>query len=75
MPKRSVSTVQLTVVLAIFFLLGSVMAHFIWHTMSGFLAGQPVEGGSYLLALAVTGLFFGLAWLLGLYIQSTLPTE
>jgi hypothetical protein len=75
MPKRSVSTVQLTVVLAVFFLLGSVMAHFIWHTMSGFLAGQPVEGGTYLLALAVTGLFFGLAWLLGRYIESSLSSE
>jgi hypothetical protein len=47
----------------------------IWHTLSDFMAGYPVDGGRYLLALALSGLFVGLAWFLARYLQSVLPTQ
>ena len=69
MSDREVSTVALTVVLAGFFVAGSAMLFVIWHTLSDFLAGRSVEGGQYLLALALGGVFVGMAWLLARYIQ------
>jgi drug/metabolite transporter (DMT)-like permease len=73
-PDRTPSTTQLTVVLACFFVVGAGLALFIWHTLSDFLAGKPVEGGRYLLALAMTGVFVGVAWLLYRYILSAFPS-
>jgi hypothetical protein len=75
MPKGSMTTARLAAVLAIFFLLGAGMALFIWSTLSDFLAGRPVDGGVYLLALAVTGVFIGFAWLLARYLQELFPIE
>ena len=74
MPDRTPSTAQLTVVLASFFAVGAGLALFIWHTLSDFLAGKPVEGGRYLLALAMIGVFAGVVWLLYRYILSAFPT-
>lgn len=65
MAPREVSTPRLLAVLAAFFLVGSAMALFIWHTLSDFLAGRSVEGGAFLLALGLIGVFLGFAWLLG----------
>lgn len=67
--------VRLTAVLVGFFVVGSAMAFFIWSTLSDFLAGKPVEGGAYLIAMALVGVFVGLAWLLSLYIQRVVPTS
>jgi len=73
-PDRTPSTAQLTVVLAGFFVVGAGLALVIWHTLSDFLAGKPVDGGRYLLALAMTGVFAGVTWLLYRYILSAFPT-
>lgn len=73
MHRDPVSTLRLTAVLAFFFVSGAAMLLFVWHTLSDFLAGQPVEGGRYLLALALLGVFVGLAWLLALYVGSLVP--
>lgn len=67
--------VRLTAVLVVFFVLGSAMAYFIWSTLSDFLAGKPVEGGAYLVAMALIGVFIGLAWLMSLYIQRVVPSD
>lgn len=67
MPKPPVSTARLAAALSAFFVAGAGMLFFVWHTLSDFLAGRPVEGGRYLLALSLLGLFVGLAWLLALY--------
>lgn len=75
MPKRPITTVRLAAVLSVFFVLGAAMALFIWQTLSDFLAGRPVDGGLYLLALAVLGVFVGFAWLLARYLQEILPPE
>lgn len=75
MPDHTPSTVQLTTVLAFFFVVGGGLALFIWHTLSDFLAGQPVEGGRYLLALATIGIFIGVTWLLYRYILNAFPHE
>jgi uncharacterized membrane protein YjfL (UPF0719 family) len=75
MSESGPGTVRLTLVLAFFFVAGSAMTLVIWHTLSDFLAGQPVEGGRYLLALALAGVFVGFAWLLARYIQTILPLE
>lgn len=75
MSRQSPSTVQLLAVLAFFFVAGAGMTLVIWHTLSDFLAGLPVEGGRYLLALALVGLFIGFAWLLARYIETVLPPE
>lgn len=75
MPHRTPSTAQLTVVLAFFFVVGGGLALFIWHTLSDFLAGQPVEGGRYLLALAMIGVFVGATWLLYRYLLSAFPPQ
>ncbi len=74
MAERTPSTLQLTVVLTLFFVVGAGLAFFVWHTLSDFLAGLPVEGGRYLLALAMTGVFLGVAWLLYRYILSAFPS-
>jgi hypothetical protein len=74
MPEHTPSTVQLSVVLTAFFVVGAGLAFFIWHTLSDFLAGLPVEGGRYLLALAMIGVFLGVAWLLYRYILSAFPS-
>jgi len=66
---------RLTTVLAVFLVLGSVMALFIWHTLSDFLAGKPVEGGEFLLALAMIGVFAGLTWLMAHFILKAFPPE
>lgn len=75
MPDHPPRTITLTLVLAAFFLAGSIMTLVIWHTLSDFLAGQPVEGGRYLLALALGGVFVGFAWLLARYVQGVLPLD
>jgi hypothetical protein len=73
MPNPPVTPLRLAVVLAFFFVSGAAMLLFVWHTLSDFLAGKPVEGGRYLLALALLGVFVGLAWLLALYLRSLFP--
>lgn len=73
MPDPPVNTFRLAAILAFFFVTGAAMLLFVWHTLSDFLAGQPVEGGRYLLALALLGVFVGLAWLLALYLRSLFP--
>jgi len=60
----------LTAVLVFFFVTGAAMAFVIWMTLSDFLAGHPVEGGRYLLAMAMIGLFVAFAWFLARYLQS-----
>jgi len=74
-PGRTASVGGLAAVLAVFFVVGSVMTLFIWETLSEFLAGRPVDGGTYLLALAATGVFAGFAWLLARYLEITIPWE
>ncbi len=69
MAKNDISTLHLFMALAGFFIVGSGMTFVIWHTLSDFLAGRPVEGGRYLLALALSGLFVALVWLLAHYVQ------
>jgi hypothetical protein len=73
MPNPPVTPLRLAAVLAFFFVSGAAMLLFVWHTLSDFLAGQPVEGGRYLLALSLLGVFVGLAWLLALYLRSLFP--
>ncbi|TVP55772.1 MAG: hypothetical protein EA351_09915 [Gemmatimonadales bacterium] len=73
MSRTSPGTGQLTLVLGFFFVSGAAMALVIWHTLSEFLAGQPVEGGQYLLAMALIGVFVGFAWLMARYIQLVIP--
>lgn len=73
--QEPVSTGRLALVLAIFFLLGSWMTLFIWRTLSDFLAGRQVEGGIFLLALAMLGVFAGFAWLLARYLQTRIPWD
>lgn len=63
----------LALVLAFFFVSGAGMALVIWHTLSEFLAGKPVEGGEYLLAIALIGVFIALAWIMARYIQTVVP--
>jgi hypothetical protein len=75
MPDSPVSTARLAAVLGFFFVTGAAMLLFVWHTLSDFLAGRPVEGGRYLLALALLGVFVGLAWLLALYLKNLFPTS
>jgi hypothetical protein len=75
MTKPGVTPLSLGLVLAIFFVVGSAMTLFIWSTLSDFLAGREVEGGLYLLALAMTGVFIGLAWLLARYLETRIPPE
>lgn len=75
MTKPPVTSGRLAVVLAIFFILGSAMTLFIWSTLSDFLAGREVEGGLYLLALAMTGVFIGLGWLLARYLEARIPPD
>jgi hypothetical protein len=70
-----VSTGQLALVLAVFFILGSAMTQFIWATLSDFLAGRSMEGGIFLLALAMLGVFAGFAWLLARYLQNRIPWQ
>lgn len=62
-------------ILALFFVAGAGMALVVWHTLSDFLAGRPVEGGQYLLAMALAGLFIGLAWLLAHFLRSRFPLD
>lgn len=72
-PSRTSSPpgiLTLAAILLAFFVAGAAMALVIWITLSDFLAGHPVEGGRYLLAMALLGLFGALAWLLGRYLQS-----
>ena len=77
MTKAPGGTAGLTAVLAFFFVVGAAMALFIWHTLSDFLAGLPVEGGRFLLAIALAGVFAGFACLLARYLESIfgLPSE
>lgn len=75
MSRRPVTTGRLAAVLAVFFILGAAMALFIWQTLSDFLAGRPVDGGIYLLALAILGVFVGFVWLLARYILTVLPLQ
>jgi hypothetical protein len=72
---RTVSTTRLALVLSAFFLAGAALAMVTWHTLSDFLAGLPVEGGRFLLALALAGAFAGMAWLLSRYLLSVFPLE
>jgi hypothetical protein len=65
----------LSLVLTVFLILGAGMILVIWHTLSDFMAGYPVDGGRYLLAMALGGLFAGLAWFLARYLQSVLPAH
>ncbi len=65
----------LAAILVAFFVAGAAMALVIWITLSDFLAGHPVEGGRYLLAMALVGLFGALAWLLGRYLQTAFMTN
>lgn len=72
-PKpREISMGKLAVVLAGFFVVGTPIAFFVWHTLSDFLAGRPVEGGAYLLALALAGVFVAVVWLLARFIEDVL---
>ena len=66
---------RFTWILTLFFVAGAAMALVVWHTLSDFLAGRPVEGGRYLLAMALSGLFIGLAWLLAHYLRSRFPLD
>lgn len=75
MTKRTITTARLAAVLAVFFILGAGMALFIWKTLSDFLAGRPVDGGVYLLALAMLGVFVGFAWLLARYLLDLFPPD
>lgn len=75
MPNPPVPPLRLAAVLAFFFVSGAAMLLFVWHTLSDFLAGKPVEGGRYLLALSLMGVFVGLAWLLALYLKSLFPDK
>jgi hypothetical protein len=75
MPNPPVNPLRLAAVLAFFFVSGAAMLLFVWHTLSDFLAGKPVEGGRYLLALSLLGVFVGLAWLLALYLRSLFPSQ
>jgi hypothetical protein len=70
MPRTPPSASELLAVLGAFFVLGAGLTLYIWHTLSDFLAGQPVDGGRYLLALATSGVFVGVTWLLARYIMS-----
>jgi hypothetical protein len=70
MPKTPPSASELLAVLGTFFVLGAGLTLYIWHTLSDFLAGKPVDGGRYLLALATSGVFVGVTWLLARYIMS-----
>ncbi|MEX2527483.1 MAG: hypothetical protein WEA09_07580 [Gemmatimonadota bacterium] len=72
---RPVSILQVTLILVGFFLAGAALAMVTWHTLSDFLAGLPVAGGQYLLALALAGVFVGLAWLLARYLLSIFPLD
>ncbi len=74
-PPSTPGTGRLTAVLVFFFVSGSAMALVIWHTLSDFLAGHPVEGGRYLVAMALAGVFFGFAWLLARYLQNAFMTN
>lgn len=62
-------------VLAVFFVVGTPLAFFVWHTLSEFLAGRPVGGGAYLLAMGLTGVFVAVVWLLARFIQDTLSQQ
>ncbi len=70
MTNPPVSTGKLAAVLSIFFVVGAATTLFVWYTLSEFLAGAPVDGGRFLLAIALAGVFFGLAWLLARYLES-----
>jgi fermentation-respiration switch protein FrsA (DUF1100 family) len=74
-PPSAPGTAQLAAVLSLFFVAGAGMALVIWHTLSDFLAGHPVEGGRYLLAMALIGLFGAFAWLLARYLQNAFLTN
>lgn len=73
-PSKAV-VARMTAILVAFFVAGAAMAFFIWSTLSEFLAGKPVEGGAYLIAMALIGVFIGLAWLMSLYIVSVVPPD
>jgi hypothetical protein len=73
--KSPPGTAQLTAVLVLFFVAGAGMALVVWHTLSDFLAGQPVEGGLFLVAMALAGVFVALAWLLARYLQNAFMTN
>jgi|GEM_PF-1914311 hypothetical protein len=66
---------SLAAVLVFFFVTGAAMAFVIWMTLSDFLAGYPVEGGRYLLAMAMIGLFVAFAWFLARYLQRAFPSS
>lgn len=70
--RRDVSTGRLMAVLAAFFLAGTPLAFFVWHTLNDFLAGRPVEGGTYLVAMGLAGVFVAVVWLLARYLEDTL---
>jgi len=72
--RRQPGTASLTAVLAFFFVTGAAMSLVIWVTLSDFLAGHPVEGGRYLIAMALIGLFVAFAWLLARYLQNAFLT-
>jgi len=69
------SVLGLSLVLTFFLVAGAGMVLVIWHTLSDFMAGYPVDGGRYLLAMALGALFAGLAWFLAHYLKSALPTH
>lgn len=75
MTQRPITPARLAAVLAGFFIVGAGLALFIWKTLSDFLAGRPVDGGVYLLALAMLGVFVGFAWLLARYLIDLFPPE
>ena len=70
MSGRDGSVPRLLLILIAFVLAGSSMTLFIWETFSAFLAGKPVSGGAFLLALVLCGAFVGLSWLLARTIRS-----
>ncbi len=69
------SASRLGAVLLLFLLLGGGMALVIWHTLSDFLAGKPVEGGEFLLALALLGVFAGLLWIMARWVLKAFPPD
>lgn len=75
MAGSNLTTGKLAAVLALFFVTGAVLALIVWHTLSEFLAGHPVDGGPFLLAIALAGVFAGVAWLLARYLESAFDRD
>lgn len=72
---RDVSVPKVVAVLAGFFVVGSTMTLFIWHTLSDFLAGRSVDGGAFLLAIALLAVFIGFTWALARTVRRLVGAE